>query len=366
MTTSPRRTSIGRQSAARRAAAASFAGASVVLLLAACGNDPQSATPATTTASEPASQSAGADGASTGPLTVDKPAPDLDGTANCPAAVRVHNNKHNICATWTNDAPAFTGPGVLSNAPTNFKVAGFDANGTSTHHVSQMPAAFGPSTWGATSAATGYGASMAWSFTSAQPQDTISGSATQDSDDGHTADCGASVGQFLLCTKTSSAMSQIDGDRVHIVGYSIVNAPLTVQVVNNTGEAMTSTGKPALDRVQSSPAGSANTTTVNAKQSAYFGLYRAANQSATFRAEFSFADGGNPKITHKVAVTAQAKLVNPDEPDVASRRMDTSGSSCVDNPSSGSAAKATCEIVWTGNTSWFGSAAMTVYVSNSS
>ena len=346
--------------------------AALTLVLSGCGNDQQAATTSDSSAQgQPSAAAEGSPGATpaAGPLlTVDKPAPaapDLTGAANCPGAVRINDNKHNICATWVNDAPVFTGPGVLSNATANFDVRRFDANGTSTHHVSHKPDPFGPSTWGATSAATGYGASMDWTFGSAQPQDTINGSATQDSDDGHTATCGASTGQYLLCAATSTTMTQIDGNRVNVVAYDIVNAPLTVQVVNNTGKPMAATGKPTLDRLQSSTAGSASTASISPAQSATFGLFRASGQSASFRVTFAFDDASDTQIKHNVTVTAQAKLVNAGQPDYRLWGMDTAGSSCVDNPSSGSAAPATCSLGWSGNTSWFGSAAMTVYVSNS-
>ena len=346
--------------------------AAVLVLSAACASDQQSAVTADSEAAELGTPPAATE-VEVDMLTVDKPPPDLEGVSNCPGAVAIHDNKHNVCATWVNDAPVFTGPAVLSNAAPNFTVSSFDANGTSAHHVTQSPAPFGPSTWGATSAQTGYGAAMNWTFKSAEPDETVNGSATQDGDNDKSATC-SSATQYVACDVMSSTITAINGERAHILSYGLLNAPLSVQVINNTGKPMARAAQPLLNQMKSSAAGSANTVSIapaagGQASSAIFGLYRSASgKSASFQTVFSFPDTNDAAVTHKVTVTAELAVVKPTDGsagDPRTWRVDTSKSSCVDNPIGGSSpAKATCDIGWSGNTSWFASTAMTVNVSN--
>ena len=127
----------------RRIAVAATVGMIALVTATGCGADTQSAvTPAAPTSSAPPSSASSASAASSASsasaasvaglagtqlLAVAKPAPLSEAAGmNCPWAVRQHDNKHNICASWVNDAPVFTGPGRLSNTTANFTVSKFE------------------------------------------------------------------------------------------------------------------------------------------------------------------------------------------------------------------------------------------------
>ncbi|MFI0431918.1 MAG: hypothetical protein ACH36H_02105 [Candidatus Nanopelagicales bacterium] len=366
-----------------------------LLALGGCGADAQSATaPDGNSADSPSSAQSGS------LLTVDKPPPSQSPPAelvadvttppapqlspppedavlqaapgDCATAVRIHDNKHNICATWTNDAPNFLAPKQLFTGPLNFSFDSIDANGDTAHHINKYPAPwFGASTWAATSAATGYGASMNWVVSSNEPGDTISGVATQDKDNDHTQPCNG-VEQYVACLVTRAEMSAIDGNRVFNVTYDLVNAPLTVEVINNTGKPMTLTAAPALSNIKASGKGTAGTASIapsaqgTPAKSAIFGSYRhTGGQAASLKAVYSFPDATNGDVTHMVTVAIE--MVPNKSADPRSWTVDTSRSSCTDNPIGGSSpATAQCTVGWSGNLSWFASAAATVNVYNKS
>lgn len=390
-----------RQLSARRAATATVrtgATVAVVALIAGCGADTQSATAPAPSA--PPEQSAGAEQApdlapSPGPeqspieqspaspapsggslqagglLAVDKPVPAVSGLqpSDCQAAGRVHDNKHNICATWINNAPNFIAPKTLVQGPINFTYNSIDAGGVNAHHINRYPGWFGTSTWAATSAETGYGASMNWVFSAAEPSDTITGSATQDKDNGHTESC-TGVQGYVGCHVTRSDMVGMDGNRFLMVTYDLINAPLTVMVVNNTGQQMTVEGSASFSNAMASARGSVGTASIapasgGTANSAIFGGYRSTGgQAASFKVVYSFPDTNDRSVTHKVTVALE--MVPSKASDFAAWGVDTSKSTCTDNPIGGSSPpKAQCTIGWTGNTTWFASAAATVNVSNS-
>ena len=358
--------------------------------LSACGADTQSATTAPAPSSTAGGQASGA------LVTVDKPDPSLSppaslladqptptststapgslsaglGPADCTAAVRVHDNKHNICATWVNDAPNFLAPGQLFTGPFNFSYDSIDAGGDTAHHINKYPDPwFGASTWAATSAATNYGASMNWVFSSKEPADTITGAATQDKDNDHNAGCNGVQG-YIACFVTRSDMTAVDGDRVHNVTYDLINAPLTVVIANNTGQQMTAVGSTALSNLLGSPKGTSGTGSIApsgggpAKTATFGGYRRTGGQAASFKAVYAFPDTANRAVTHQV--TIDIEMLPNKTSDFRTWGVDTSRSTCTDNPLGGSSPdKAQCTLAgWTGNLSWFASAAVTVNVYN--
>lgn len=335
-----------------------------VALLAGCGADAQSATGSAgqDSASDPAF-------AASEPLSVDKP--DTTGAivADCLGAKRVHNNHNNVCAVWENNAPTFNGPGQLTTDG-NFTVTSFDGNAGSHHHVNHTPAAFGEGTWGATSAEHLYDASMAWQFAAAEPADTVSGTAVQVYNGPTSSSCNTGQ-QYLSCFVTKAAtVDPFDGERLYQVAYGIFNAPLTVQIRNNTGKAMALQGPPAQSFVLPSSKGTGGTESVapavdGRVGAATWGMYRSnGGQPASFQVTYTFADTNDAAVTHAVTVTADVTPVVAGG-DARSWNVNTSRSTCVDNPIGGSSpAKAQCAIGWTGNSGWFQSAVMTVTVSN--
>lgn len=338
-------------------------------VLAGCGADAQSATAEPDAAVTSAVAAGAAAAVDTAPLTVDKPDVANAVVADCLGAKRQHNNHNNVCAVWENNAPSFSGPGQLSTAG-NFTVTSFDGNAGSHHHVNATPGTFGDGTWGATSAEHFYDATMAWQFTSAEPADTVSGTAQLIYNGPTSSNCTTGQ-QYLSCFVTKAAtVEPFDGERLYQVAYGIFNAPLTVQVRNNTGKTMTLQGPPAQSFVLPSAKGTSGTDTIapasdGRANAAIWSMYRSnGGQPASFQVTYSFADTTDAAVTHTVTVTADVTPVNPGG-DARSWTVNTSKSTCVDNPIGGSSpAKAQCTIGWTGNSGWFQSAVMTVTVSN--
>jgi hypothetical protein len=162
-----------------------------------------------------------------------------------------------------------------------------------------------------------------------------------------------------------------DGERLFQVAYGIFNAPLTVQVRNNTGKTMALQGTPAKSFVTSSAKGTAGTDSIapasdGKANSATWAMYRSnGGQPASFQAVYSFPDTNDTAVTHTVTVAADVTPVVAGG-DARSWTVNTAKSTCVDDPIGGSSpAKAQCTIGWTGNSGWFQSAVMTVTVSNS-
>ena len=389
-----RRTAVPGRVTTGSALACGASAAVAALLLGACGADAQSATDAPS-AGASAQSSPGSSGDL---LTVNKPAPEQSppaelvadvttpppvlaaptesalglGPVDCAAAVRVHDNKHNICATWTNDAPNFYAPKSLFTGPVNFSADSIDANGDTAHHINKYPDPwFGASTWAATSAATGYGASMNWVFSSNEPGDTITGAATQDGSDKKNYSC-SSVQQYVGCFVTRSDLTNVNGDVVHNVTYDLVNAPLTAEILNRTGQTMTLVGTPSLSNAAASAKGTSGTAAIapspegGAAKSAVFGACRrTGGQAASLKAVYSFPDKALDGVTHRV--TVDIEMIPTPATDFRNWTVDTSRSSCTDNPVGGSSPPmAQCRITgWTGNLTWFASAAVTVNVYNS-
>lgn len=339
-----------------------FAGLALMSVgLAGCGADSQSAT------SPPSAGSLTV--ATPELLSVAKPEVGSAVVADCLGAKRIHNNHNNVCAVWENNAPTFSGPGQLSTA-SNFTVTSFDGNAGSHHHVNATPTAFGDGTWGATSAEHLYDATMAWQFASAEPADTVSGTAEQVYNGPTSSGCSTQQ-QYLSCFVTkSNTVDPFDGERLYQVAYGIFNAPLTIQIRNNTGKTMTLQGTPAQSFVLASTKGSAGTAAIppaldGKASAATWGMYRSnGGQPASFQTVYSFPDTNDAAVTHSVTVTADVTPVAAGG-DARSWTVNTSKSTCVDDPIGGSSpAKAQCSIGWTGNSGWFQSAVMTVTVSN--
>ncbi|MDQ1248962.1 MAG: hypothetical protein QG597_3336 [Actinomycetota bacterium] len=302
-------------------------------------------------------------------LSVPMPGVVGAGAADCLRAKRAHNNTNNVCATWENNAPVFSAPAVLSNEVPNFTITSFDGDAGSHHHVNQTPVAFGPWTWGATSAEKFYDATMAWQFASAEPPDTVTGNAKHDFDSAVGSSCSTAT-QYLNCFVSKAEQNpNFDGEHAYLLTYGLINAPLTVQIRNNTGKTMTQQGSPAQNYVLPSAKGTAGTATIapaagGQAQAATFGMYRAnGGQASSFQVVYAFPDTNDAAVTHVVTVKADIAPTRTD--DVRTWTANTSKSSCVDNPIGGSSpAKAECAIGWTGDSGWFASAVMTVNVAN--
>lgn len=335
--------------------------------LVACGADQQSAV---VPSSADASANVNADAQNT-PLTVTQPPLASTPAPDCLAAKRIHNNHNNVCATWENNAGVFTAAATLSTSGPNFQLAAFDAGGTSTHHNNQTPATFGDWTWGATSASQFYDASMSWQFNSKEPADTVNGNAVQEYNSPTSSSCSTGQ-QYLSCYVTKAeVIDPFDTERLYKVTYGVFNAPLTVQIRNNTGKTMAVQGTPLTSFVRDSTAGTGGTQTIppaasGSASAATYGMYRSTSgQPASFQVVYAFPDATNPEITHNVTVTAD--MTPTAVGDARTWAVNTSKSSCIDNPIGGgsSPSRAGCSLGWTGNSGWFQSAAMTVVVSNS-
>ena len=173
----------------------------------------------------------------------------------------------------------------LSNTTANFTVSKFDANGTSTHHVNQTPEPFGASTWARP--APPPVTERRWTGASRAPNRPTPSMVPRPRTATTTRARRAALGRAipgLLCQLVEHP--QIDGDRVHLLSYGIVNAPMTVQVVNNTGQTMTASGSATSIASQQARLAPPTPGSINQGQSAYYGLFRATGQSATFRVSY--------------------------------------------------------------------------------
>ncbi len=307
------------------------------LALASCGTDRQSAVNPSSSTASPNTNAA----ALNTPLTVPEPPLTSTPAPDCLAAKRIHNNHNNVCATWENNAKNFTAPATLSTNPSNFTLAAFDAGGTSTHHANATPGTFGDWTWGATSASQFYDASMSWQFNSAEPADTVNGNAVQE----YNAPVGSSCStgqQYLSCFVTKAeVIDPFDTERLYKVTYGLFNAPLTVQIRNNTGKTMTRQGTPTTSFVRDSAAGTGGTETIppavaGTAEAATYGMYRSTSgQPASFQVVYKFPDANFPdQTTHYATVTVD--MTPSAVGDARNWTVNTSKTNCVDNPIGGS------------------------------
>ncbi len=330
-------------------------------------------------------------------LNVPKPAAVGAAFTDCESARLLHNNKHNICATFINNSTLFAAPGRLANNLALFTwVSPVDANGTSTHHVNANPADFGDSTFAQTSAQKSYGASMVVKFdfdtANAFPPSTgtkemgtgkatISTNATQDKDlDNSYSSCNVGGNRYLACVASDPAVVKSGGNYTNNASYNFVNAPLTVKIVNNlkAGNMIISEEGPDTGRMSTSSRG--NTTpldkaaTITPGANATWGLYRAVtSETSSFTVDYKVTDNSTltAPITHNISINAQlvpksggqeGSTPPPSGVPVTAWGVDTSATTCADEPSAGAAAY-TCSARWTGTGFWTDSAAVTFTVS---
>lgn len=399
------RGAVARVSRPRAGAAVGACGAAVGLLaLAGCG-DQQAVLP----------QGSSAPTASTVQL----------GDANCDAAAHADIHLHNICAYWLNEAPIYVKPGPpqagtadqFTSAyftPTNSTTSSGDpavdaaaqmaqdpGDGASpdpsesalgTYDINQRPGSFGTQTWGATSAKKGYTAFMTWGFTVKEPTNNnvteqLSGRAIQGSNSS-SAECGTGIYTTCVADKPQPQPppgKNSDGDQQIIATYHFRNAPLQVNITNNTGQTMTRSAVPTYSGTVASkagtgflpPAGQASpspTATPSGDPGATlppidlattdgfaYAMYRAVSgPTVSFGVTYEFPDSNpNLKVTHVVTINIQvAQGATP---------VTTADSKCTDNPVGGSSSpqEASCSFAWTGTSSPYDAASVRVRVNNS-
>lgn len=298
---------------------------------------------------------------------------------DCTGAAEKYNNKHNICASWdgTQAAP-FVSVGQVGTSTSVFSSTEFNAGGTSDHHVTAQPGSFGANTWGATSADENYGASMNWTFAVSEPSDTVSGAATQTGDSNGSQSC--NNGTYIACSATGQ-MGQVGGSSnptnpENRVSYQLANAPMVVDVINNTGATMTQQGAPVLNYLQPSTTGSSGNAACIAPVSptgtpapcpsasgpspiregtATSAFYRQLGvNTGEYKVVYSFADVNNPQVTHNVTIDVQATPANTGGSSIAEWTTTTANTTCTDNPTGpvSNPNQATCNLVWSGNSQW--------------
>ena len=332
----------------------------VALLVAGCGNVAQSADAgrAQVPQAQPLQLSA---------ANVSAPANATD----CASAVYKHDNKHNICAWWVNNTHQFVGVGQLNTSPgPNFSKSRFSVSGAQqAHNINAIPGAFGESTFGATSAPQSYGANMEWSFNIVTPQETLQGSAQQTKNSNGSQTCGST--NYTACYVASSSVDKVRGHPTNQVYYNFANAPFAMNIMNNTGQAMSGGPTRSATGMSLSTTGSSSQSdysSLDPGKSAVFALYRQVNASgasASYTAKYSFVDSGDDSITHTITVDVVMTPVTNDNNNslpVQQWAVDTDKSSCSDNPSKPGASKAVCDLSWSGVGQWLDAAVLNVNV----
>ncbi len=275
-----------------------------------------------------------------------------DNSGACKTAHQKSNNKHNICTTFVNYAPQFTAPNTL--ATTNiFSGATVDANGTSAHHVNATPSDMGASSFGATSAATGYTATMNWTYNAKWPTNTfLAGNMQKGSNDSSSSANCVAGSTYLNCYVISKDFSQpfVNSDQAMSVTYALVNAPLTLSINNTTGKDLTYTplSQKTVAVLDDPAAQSGNAKAIPSSQQAFWGGYREIRfgPSVSYQLEYTYLVGA---ASHVVSINVSMKPTNTGAA-LQQWAVDTSGSSCSDKPV-GTAATP-CQINFDQTSSW--------------
>ncbi len=300
--------------------------------------------------------------------------------ADCDAAYNVNQSHWNICAHFHNQTQMFTGPGQLGQGlDDTMTLSSKDINGENRidcydnknndayyyHRVQEPESPIGSDTWAFCAANRNYTDEMTgvWTLTApgAPVRDALSFDIT--SDNPPKGSCGR--GTWFAC-QTDLQNTMNSGQYITNAHLNYLNAPVLVEVVNNTGQPVTwrNDTTPTVQRVQKDAVGSTSGTKGSSADplapggSYFLAGYRqmtGANAVITMSLEFHDTSYTTIRLVHSVNCTLQIAPKKGSDgklPDsFAVWEADYSGSACQDRPYGGSSSGMTVEtaIDWSGN-----------------
>lgn len=283
---------------------------SVVLALAACASGAATSPATTTDAARPAgTASSAAPPSSAKPATspsagtkavfhatTDAPErtsllggalPPFVHTADCKTTAADNKHKYELCQQWVLSPGSFTGPGVLSASFATSMLSGtLYAHKDAFHKELVQPSDdWGADPYALTTGEMSYDAYGGWEFDSSDPVDTLSSGGDDGVMYGYKTDtgnawvtcgtasatsktstlAGTSTSGYYECDILSNDGEKQDGYWLGNVTYAVMTAPLTIAVINRSGQTMTIEPGVALSNVAQSAAASSSATAVQSR-----------------------------------------------------------------------------------------------------
>ncbi len=273
------------------------------------------------------------------------------GSAKCEAYFQANSWQHNICATWTNNAPTFVTPGSapsITEKNLTFTKSTYDGiaiahgitiNGQGERVVNAAESSFGDSIWGAAVGSYSYFANMQWVLKSDDQSQRVSGQMQNNGnlhDPGEDSSCTGDL--YLVCLADQPQRGITDGGKdLLTVGYRLLNAPVQVTIQNQTKATLKSKEGLQANSIFKSVNGTSESgqlSVIPDKNEAYFAGYRQLDRSSSIAFAYDWIDPDNGDITHHLTCDLQVQTEATELSKILTWPVKTEGSKCLDVPTS--------------------------------